>query len=117
MDRELTTNSPLIALATGIERRENMKHVLGRAVTLRCRRSDRGLEIAGDDRGILHIGTEIVGEPRGQRQGRGRRGQTESAGPSGAGTQAGTANVVGDPGTRPDAPRVGPRPAARRSWR
>ena len=78
----------------------NIKHVLGHArspsvATERPRRRDRQ-----GRPGILRIGTGIVGQPWGQRQGRGRRGQMESAAPSGAGTQARAAGVAGDPGVR-----------------
>jgi len=64
--------------------------LLGHARSPCVRRSDRGAEIARDDRGILRIGTRIVGWALETVQGR-RRGQPQSAAPSGPG-------AVGDPG-------------------
>jgi hypothetical protein len=63
-------------------------------------RSDRGVKTAWDERGILRIGTGIVGPLWGQRQGRGRRGQTESAGALRSRHSGRDRGVVGDPGAR-----------------
>jgi hypothetical protein len=50
--------------------------------------------IAGDERGILRIGTVFVGQARGQRQGRGQHGQTGSRGAVRSRPQAGRASSV-----------------------